>query len=302
MTRFLDTLASKLAERWLTLLLLPGALYVAVLLAAVRLGHRDWFRLDLLRHELTRIAAEPIMRSPGTVLLAMGALLAAAALAGLAAQAIGTLAGRLWLARAREPITRWLTGRRVRRWDRAQKRFQDALLAAGRAQVAGGSNAAELVRAAEDRNAERNAIGLIRPTRPFRAGNRIAAVDTRVLDRYQLDLASSWPRLWLVVPDATRAELLAAQGSVVGAQRLAGWGVAYLVVAVVWWPAAVAGVATIVTAWFQAATRTDTVASLVESTVDVHGRALADALGVPCPDTFTQDVGTSITALLRKGS
>jgi hypothetical protein len=41
-------------------------------------------------------------------------------------------------------------------------------------------------------------------------------------------------------------------------------------------------------------------AELAESAVDLHGRGLAESLGIPCAGTLTEDVGAEITTLLRK--
>ena len=58
--------------------------------------------------------------------------------------------------------------------------------------------------------AERNRIAIAKPTRPTSMGDRIAAADERVHNQYGVDLQSWWPRLWLILDDATRVELRAA--------------------------------------------------------------------------------------------
>jgi len=302
MSKFLEALAGKLAERWLTLLVLPGALYLAVAIAATRLGHVHWYRIDLLRHDLTRIAAEPAARSPGTIALALAGLLAAAAVAGIVNQALGSLFRGMWFAPSRGPLTRALTRRRARRWNTADQRFREVTVAAGEAQLAGEPGTADLIRQAEERAAARNAIGLVRPTRPFAAGDRMAAVDQRVLDRYALDLTSAWPRLWLVLPDATRSALQEANGAVAAAQRLAGWAIAYLLLTVLWWPAVLIAVVGLTVAWRRAASAAGTLADLVEAAIDLHGRTLARSLGVRSPGPLDRQTGAEITALLRKGA
>lgn len=302
MTGFLETLAGRLAERWLTLLILPGALYLAVAIAATRLGHVHWYRLGLLRHDLTGIAAEPAVRSPGTVALALAGLLAASAVAGILNQALGMLFRAAWFAQPRGPLTRALTRHRARRWDAADQRFRDATVAAGEAQLAGEPDIAELIRQAEERAVARNAIGLIRPSRPFAAGDRMAAADQRVLNRYSLDLTSAWPRLWLILPETTRTALQEANGAIAAAQRLAGWSVAYLLLTIIWWPAALIAVVCLTVAWRRAVSATHTLADLVESAIDVHGRTLTRSLGFRSRGPLDQETGAEITELLRKGS
>lgn len=91
---------------------------------------------------------------------------------------------------------------------------------------------------------------------------------------------SVWPRLWLVI---TRAALQEANGAVTAAQRLAGWAIAYLLLAVLWWPAARLAAVTLTVAWRQAISATGTLADLVEAAINVHGRTLARSLGIRCP-------------------
>ena len=67
-----------------------------------------------------------------------------------------------------------------------------------------------------------------------------------------------------------------------------------------WWPAAVAGLITAVVAWRQSRTAAAVLADLVESTLDLHGRRLAETLGLTVPGALTPEVGARITALLRR--
>jgi hypothetical protein len=285
MSKFLEALAGKLADRWLTLLVLPGGLYLAIAIGAARLGHADWYRVDLLRQDLTKIAAEPATRNPGTIALVLGSVFRG-----------------IWFSSSHGPLTGALTSRRARRWDTANERWQKATVAAGQAQLADAPDKAALLRTAEERAAARNSIGLVRPARPFAAGDRIAAVDQRVWQHYDLDLASAWPRLWLVLPDASRSALQEADGAVAAAQRLAGWAVAYLALSALWWPAAVIGLVSLTVAWRRATSAAGTLADLAEAVIDVHGRALADSLGIPCEGSFGKGTGAEITAVLRKGA
>ncbi|MGW9307262.1 hypothetical protein ACWGPQ_04550 [Saccharomonospora azurea] len=301
MNKFLETLANKLAERWLTLLVLPGALYLAIAIAATRLGHAHWYRVDLLRENLTRIAAEPAARNAATLALALAGLLAAAAVLGILDHTLGNLFRRVWFAPERGPLTRALARRRARRWDAADRLFRDATVVAGRAQLADPDTAAGLIRQAEERAAARNALGLVRPTTPFAAGDRMAAADRRVLDHYGLDLSSAWPRLWLVLPEHTRRAVQAANDAVAAAQRLAGWAAAYLLLALLWWPAALIGVVTLTVAWRRAASAAGTLGDLVEAAVDVHGRTLARTLGLRTAGPLDRETGAAVTSLLRKG-
>ncbi|MET8853486.1 hypothetical protein [Amycolatopsis sp. NPDC004625] len=94
----LSQLGNKLAERWLSLLVLPGALYLAVAAAAHTLGQIHPFDLVRLTHQITTWANRPATSTIGGQVVVLAALLAGAAAAGLVAQALGSLAERLYLA------------------------------------------------------------------------------------------------------------------------------------------------------------------------------------------------------------
>ncbi|MFF4755328.1 hypothetical protein ACWD5R_39325 [Streptomyces sp. NPDC002514] len=294
MTRFLEALGGRLAERWLALLLGPSVLLMGAIAAGATLGQRRWHDTGLLLDRLDGLSAQPALRTGGTLVLLLAGVLVVSAGLGLAVTALGAVVERLWLG----DRPRRLTARRRRRWDAAQERFDRALVAAARAERT--PEAAAAAARARDLNALRNRISLAPPARPFWLGDRIAAVDTRVWDSYRLDLTSAWPRLWLTLPEDVRAELGTARSSLAAATRLLAWALGYLVVGLVWWPSAVVGAVTAVTAWWRARTAGVAFAELAESAVDLHGRGLAESLGIPCAGTLTEDVGAEITALLRK--
>ncbi|MEV0355711.1 hypothetical protein AB0H71_06550 [Nocardia sp. NPDC050697] len=296
MTKFLEGLGSKLAERWLALLLVPSLLLMTAAAAGVTLGHRRWHDIDALLDRLDRLAAEPTLRTAGTLIFVVAGLAAVSAGLGLAATALGTAIEQVWLATR----PRWLAARRRRRWNAADARFTQALLAAARAEdTPDAKAAADRARAL---NARRNRIGLVPPVHPFWLGDRIAAVDTRVWETYRLDLATAWPRLWLLQPEDARGELTAARTGLAAATRLLAWAVGYLVIGTVWWPAALIGAVTAATAWRRARIAGAAFAELAESVVDLYGKRLAQELGVPCETRLTRSVGAEITTLLRKQS
>ena len=110
----------KLADRWLQLLVLLGALYLAMAVAARALGQSRPFDLHRLTTQVIAWDKTPAAAAVGGQMV----LLAGAAAAGLAAQALGSLAGRLTLAAgwsAWIPPLRQLAAKRVHgrrsRWD-----------------------------------------------------------------------------------------------------------------------------------------------------------------------------------------
>ncbi|MEV4746357.1 hypothetical protein ACFQVD_42070 [Streptosporangium amethystogenes subsp. fukuiense] len=301
MTVFLAELGKKLAERWLTLLVLPGLVYLTCAVVAATLRHGRALDVAALRDTANRIAAQPASASPGAVLLAAAGILAAAAAAALTAAALGQAVERVWTTPGRNPLARRLTERRRKRWDEADARVRREITAAVRA----GAGSAPQVSGAPahevgDAIGARNAIGLTRPQRPTWIGDRLYAADQRVHAAYDLDLDSAWPRLWLIMPEQTRAELTVARDNHTAAARLAGWAILYLPLGWWWWPAIPVTVAIALTARVRARQAAAVLADLVEATVDLYGRDLAVQLGISHDGPLTRQTGLAITGTLRK--
>jgi hypothetical protein len=130
------------------------------------------------------------------------------------------------------------------------------------------------------------------------------AVEQIALHRYGLDLTFGWARLWLVLPDAVRTELSAAEAAFASAAVTGTWAVPYLALGVGWWPAVLIGVGVGLSGWLRARAAVADLAALSEAAIDLHGRDLATALGVGVDDTvgpLTAAEGTQITAIVRKG-
>jgi hypothetical protein len=288
-------LGRQLAGLWPALLLLPGALYVGAVAVAVLLGQGDALDPAPLSDWLDSVAAAPASGRFGSVLIGAAAGTGAAAAAGLAASAAAQVVERIWWASGTGPLLRGLTAWRRRRWLRADAEVGTALREFTASSGAG--PAAERLRAAIVR---RDAICPEEAARPTWVGDRLQAVDQRVHDRYHLDLSAAWPRLWLIVPDAVRTELTQARTGCADAARLTGWGLLYLALAVVWWPAAVLAAGVLVTAHHRARVAAGVQADLVEATVDLYGRDLALRLGIECPGRLSREAGDEATTLLRK--
>ncbi|MGW0601553.1 hypothetical protein ACWD11_31095 [Streptomyces sp. NPDC002776] len=285
MTTFLSALAVKAAEKWLALLVLPGVVYLAGVAAALALGHPHALDLAELQSSSDQLATHPGASNAGVILLVAAGVLAAATLAGMCARASALIVELLWTSRGDRWPARLLVRRRVHRWQRADA----ACEAAG--------TRAELAWAIE----RREAIALVRPRRPTWTGDRLHAADQRVYDAYGLDLGAAWPRLWLTVPDAVRAELLSARQAYGAAFGLAGWAPLYLLLGAWWWPALPAAAVIAATAWIRVRSATAVFADLVEATVDLHAITLAQELGLTGErPPLTRDVGDAITTTLRK--
>lgn len=310
MDAFLTTLGGRLADTWVSVLVLPGLLYVSVATAGSVLGHRRPFAIHLLTDHLDDLTASPAAHTSGTVAVGAAFVLAASAGASMVAALLGSAVERLWLGEWPAPLTRasdTLTRRRADRWAQAQERYHIAVRQ--RAAVPGSDELAlDRVQSAAPvpdtvaLNEARNRIALAPPRRPTWMGDRLVAVDQRVFDAYRIDLASAWPRLWLLLPETPRTDLLTTRDAFSAAARRAAWGVLCLVLAPWWWPAALVGAVVLLAARHAGRDAANAFAELVESTVDLYGRRLATALGISTsPGTrLTHEAGHEITRLLRK--
>ncbi|WP_053853092.1 hypothetical protein [Streptomyces sp. NRRL B-24085] len=299
---FLQQLAKTLADRWISLLVLPGAFFLGAVWLSVNLGQADAWNAALLtrraEHTMTEIAGQP----SGAQALLVVAVLAAASGTGFVVQTLAAVTRRIWLGpwpRPFAPVAAARTARRRARWYRLveERRALEAV------------NPAVRTRERQDRIdavAQRiTRLSMAEPGRPTWMGDRIHAVESIAHHRYGLDLAYGWSRLWLVLPDTARADLTAAHSAFAAAVATGTWAVPYLLLTAVWWPAVLIAAGIGLTGWARARAAVAELSTLTEATLDLHGRTLAAALGVG--DTtegagpLTIGEGERITDLVRKG-
>jgi hypothetical protein len=237
------------------------------------------------------------------VLGLLAALLAAAG-AGLVAQALGSLTERVWLADRWQswppPLRRLAEARtvsRTQRWTAATETYHRQLDAESAQRTNHAQTPAEVDLGQAHRAMTR--IAQEKPGRPTWIGGRIQAVIIRLDREYQLDLATIWPHLWLSMPETTRTEITAARESLTRATTLAGWGLLYLIVGALSWPALLIAAATMATAWRRARTATDTYALLIEAAARLHTADLARTLGLDHTGPLNQQTGWALTCLLQ---
>ncbi|GAA3750040.1 hypothetical protein GCM10022225_37890 [Plantactinospora mayteni] len=295
MTAFLAELGKQLVTRWTATLMVPGALFAGAVVLAQILGHRHAVDRRVLESWLDTIAADPTGGRNATLLIAAAGFLLGAAAAGLLAGAVGLLVEWSWGLTGSAPVLRWLAGSRRRRWAAADAEVAEA----ERALLADPADPAT-----RDRTrraiARRAAIGLVAAERPTWIGDRLHAVDVRVHHSYAIDLATVWPRLWLVLPEAVRGEVTAVQDRCASAARLTGWGLLYVLLGALWWPALVVGMVALFTARYRARLAVGVYTELVEAAVDIYGRRLATQLGLPGQGRLTAETGAEISAIVRK--
>lgn len=299
MIGFLTELGTKIADRWMNLLVLPGLLWIAALAAGLRLGQEHPIDVARLRSWLDQIAAQPASHDIATVALTAAAVLLASTAVALAASALGAILQRLWVLPGDLPPAAWLRRHRQHRWQQATVRLKTAIARAAHPDIhcAEPAEAARRARGAQRRRAR---IGPAQPTRPTRIGDRFHATALRIRHHNGFDLDLVWPRLWTVLPDTLRTDLTTAQDAYAAAARLVGWSILYLALTAAWWPAVLVSLIIFWNAAMRARASADVLADLIETAADLHAKDLATTLDLPLPGIpDPAELGRSITQRLQ---
>jgi hypothetical protein len=295
-------LSKNLAGKWLSLLALPGALYLAVLTAARALGQSHALDVSRLVRHITSWTHDSAVTSAGGQIVLLAAVLAGSAAIGLTACGLGSAIERTVLAagwrswpRPVRALARRRTRSRQHRWDEAHREYSARWEEAARTRALnrphdpGPRHAALRARAA---------ICAERPDRPTWSGDRIHAVSVRLRRDLRLDLDQLWPHIWLVLPDQARNEIITTRIALARATELGAWSVLYALPALVWWPSGVVAVLLGAAACRRTRGATDGYARLVEAAVRLHTRELAQHLGIDHAGPLAPDAGDRFGELL----
>jgi len=161
----LTELGKKLADRWLSLLVLPGLLYLGALIVAHTLGWTHSFDAVRITSQINHWTTSSAVRTASELVTILIVALLGAAGVGLAAQALGTFIEWFWLSESQTRI-----GTRVR------IAVVDSVT----------------VRADSPRTEAPPSVNAVRATW---MGNQIQAAINRLHREYRLDLATIWPYL-----------------------------------------------------------------------------------------------------------
>ncbi|HEU5024101.1 MAG TPA: hypothetical protein VFV01_04190 [Spirillospora sp.] len=282
MNGLLGEIGKKLAERWVSLLALPGLLFLGSAIVAVTLGHSHALDVGMLSERITKWSTAPGKRSFGAAALLLTSVLLGSVMVGVVATALGSAVEMLWTLPGERRPASWLA-------DRRRKRSRDAKEAADTAQ-----SPEQLARAI----ATADRICLVEANRPTWIGDRLRVPYVRVALTYNLDLDACWPRLWLIVSADTRSELEAGRDSLASAARLGAWAVLYLALGFWWWPAVAVAVVLQTSALIKGRMSAANLADLVEASVDLHVGDIADQLRLDLVNAPGQQ--RMLNSLLRK--
>jgi hypothetical protein len=309
MNTFLQEMSKKAAERWASVLLGPGLLFVACVLVARHQGFTRGLDLAGLRAYAGSVVTDPAYQEPAGLVVAAAIVLLGAVVAALTASCAGGLVERLWLPAGPDwyvrPLVRWRTWRwnrkdqayRVAEAVAAQELARDRRRGGPRHDNDGHARVLELRRLL----ARRNAYAERRPDEPTWMAQRMADATARVDERYGMDLAEMWPHVWSVADSQVREDVQGVRDSFGGAGRTAAWGGGLLGLAAVtfWWPAAVLGVVLLITGYRRGRAAIDILVPLIESTVDLYLRDVADRMGITCPHAFSPEQAERVRHILR---
>jgi hypothetical protein len=140
---------------------------------------------------------------------------------------------------------------------------------------------------------------------PTRVGNTLRVAETRPTAKYGLDAVTTWPHLWLLLPDQTRVELAASRSALDASVSGCLWGL--LFTATFPWSgwAALAGPAVAIAAYqLWVTSRAEVFADLVEACFDLYRTSLYLQLRWPLPTNPAEErrTGRELSAYLLRGS
>lgn len=129
---------------------------------------------------------------------------------------------------------------------------------------------------------------------PTQLGDILAAAETRPADKYGLNVGLCFPRLWLVMPDSTRQELIATREALDIGARLWLWGVVLCVWGILLWWAFLVGFMVATLSYRAMLSAATSYADLLESAFDLHHTALFQALRWPLPANPVEERATGV--------
>ncbi|GAB6039506.1 hypothetical protein [Endothiovibrio diazotrophicus] len=291
MANLWQSLGSKLADRWIAALFSPALLFWTAGLG-LRLRDCPWGELE------ARFTALPAAAQGGLAVVALLLVTLSAAAARQFTFPVLQLLEGYW-PRWCNPLRRRLLARQARKTAEQETRFQ----------ALAGKGLDDLTReeSEEYRRLDAALMGLPADERylmPTRLGRLLRSAELAPAERYGLDGVVCWPRLWLLLPEATRDALTRGRAELNDAANLWLWGLLFLAwTPWAWWAPLVAlAVMRYAYGWTLRAARV--YGALIVSAYDLHRLDLYRALRWPLPENPADELekGKALTAYLWRGS
>lgn len=144
---------------------------------------------------------------------------------------------------------------------------------------------------------------------PTKIGNILRAAEQYPHDHYGLESITVWPRLWVLLPDTMKLELAVARQNLDQAVQLFGWGLLFLVWAILayWSPlmilAVPAGLLMIVGGYYRAISTAKVYGDMIRTAFDLYRFELYHALKLPLPANSEAEIeqGKLLTSYIFRG-
>jgi hypothetical protein len=291
LTKFWESVGSKLSDRWLAVGTPALVFWVGALLAWA-LGHGGLSALKKPTDSLQALSTT--VQIVLLVAILVGVAASALVVERITPLVLKLLEGYYWPSKWAAPRARAHEATAMRQ----ATLFQEFELAAAHP----GVNGNELQRALLTSRMRR--LPATQPYQATRVGNILAAAERRPSEKYGLSTTMVWSYLWLVMPDTARSVVDSARTSLNGAVAACCWGILFLPFGVWKWYAVPVGVVVAVSAvlvWVP--DRATVYADLFEAAFDLYRKELYIQLRWPLPIHPNQerDQGRLLSLYLVRG-
>lgn len=199
-------------------------------------------------------------------------------------------------------VLSWLGDRLVRRVNENYRKDREELKGLNQKYKAGSLDRKETNRFAQlDADLDNIPVDAVLRL-PTRAGNILRAAEEYPNRCFGLEISTTWPRLWLILPERGQKELSEARQALNSSAQLMIWGVAFIVWVIFAWWAALIGLAVILAAYWRLLGAAEVYGQLLRAAYDLHRFALYEGLHWPLPiDAVTEKVfGEALTLYLKR--
>jgi hypothetical protein len=137
---------------------------------------------------------------------------------------------------------------------------------------------------------------------PTQVGNILRSAEEYSWRCYGLEITTTWPRLWLVMPDSAQKELTDARQALDWTVQLFMWGAAFIAWTVWDWWALLAGLVVAIAAYLRLPSSADIYAQLLRAAYDLYRFDLYESLHWPLPvdSEREKEIGQALTIYLKR--